>query len=144
MPRVALLNMVIGFTVLFFAAAAGSVIGFNITDAYLFNRDYLDTWQLLMQRSAHGHTNLFGMLHIILGLTMPYAGWSPRIRAMQTAGLASGVIAMGPVMALRSFAGPSDKLDFWTILMGVLLTFALLSIGTQAAGLLNRFVRPAR
>jgi hypothetical protein len=143
MPRLAILNMLIGFAVLTLAAAAGSFVAFDTTEAFLKDKALLDSWQLLLQSSAHGHTNLFGLLHIVFGLTMPYSAWSARVKTLQTAGLAMGTVAMGPVMLIRSFAGPSESLDLLEVVIGLLLSAALVAMLTHAAGLAKKLLQRA-
>ncbi len=144
MPRIALFNMALGFTILFFAAAAGALVAWDITDAWLYNKDHVGSWALMLQKSAHGHTNLFGILHICLGLTMPYATCSPRLRLMQTAGLACGTFAMGPLMVIRSWQGPTEKFDLTGGLTGLFLSFALAAIALQAGALVRRVMSPPK
>lgn len=140
MPRIAVANMALGFLILFFAAAAGALVAWDITDAWLYNKEHVGSWALMLQKSAHGHTNLFGILHICLGLTMPYAACGPKVRLLQTVGLACGSFAMGPLMVIRSWQGPTEKLDLSSAVTGLLLSFALLAIALQAGALVRRLM----
>jgi hypothetical protein len=135
MPRLALVNMLLGFAALFLAAAAGSFIATTMTEGYLRDKAILDEWSLLLQRSAHGHTNLFGMLHVCFGLTMPYSALGARLKKLQTVGLAAGTVAMGPLMLWRAAAGPVEGLDASSAVIGVCLSAALAAIGSHAFGL---------
>lgn len=141
MPRLAILNMLIGFMTLFFAAAAGSFIATSMTDAFLHDKAIIDTWTHLLQRSAHGHTNLFGLIHICFGLTMPYSALTPRIKLFQTVGLSLGTCAMGPLMLWRAAAGPSENVDMSSFVIGSLLSAALVAMGAHAFGLLIKLQR---
>ncbi|RZA13013.1 MAG: hypothetical protein EOP10_30445 [Proteobacteria bacterium] len=141
MPRISLLNMAIGFSVLFLAACAGAFVSFDMTEAFLKDTTQLHNWQATLLASAHGHTNLFAMLHILLGLTFPYSSLSNRIKAWQTGGLFAGVIAMGPLMMIRASYGPSASLEGMGLLIGALLSLALLTLASHAAALWYRFVR---
>ncbi len=143
MPRLGVLNIAIGFTVLFFAACAGAFVSFDLTEAYLRNVDQLHSWQNVLLSSAHGHTNLFGILHVLLGLTLPYSRLEAKWKAMQTAGLFSGVIAMGPLMMIRSASGPSESYEGIGLVIGVFLSAALITLASHAAALLYRFARAA-
>jgi hypothetical protein len=138
MPRLAILNMLIGFAVLTLAASAGAFIALDTTDAFLKDKAILDSWQMILQRSSHGHTNLFGLLHIAFGLTLPYSAWSLGVKKWQTVGLFLGTVAMGPVMIARSFMGPTSTLDGPEILMGVLLSAAFLTLLSHSAGLAKK------
>ena len=74
MSKVGLINFVIGFGVMFFAAASGGFVAFDLTEGFLKDNALLDTWQMTLLQSSHGHTNLFAMIHICLLYTSP----SPR------------------------------------------------------------------
>jgi hypothetical protein len=141
MPRLNILNMAIGFTVLFFAACAGAFVSFDMTEAFLKDASLLHSWRATLEASAHGHTNLFAMLHILLGLTLSYSPLSQRMKALQTAGLFAGVIAMGPLMMIRASYGPSASLEGMGLMIGVLLSLALVTLATHAAALIYRFVK---
>lgn len=143
MPRIAILNILIGFTVLFLAAAAGAFLATTITDGFLYDKVILESWAHLLQRSAHGHTNLFGVLHICLGLTMPYSQLSPKTKMVQTAGLSLGTIAMGPLMLIRAAVGPSSEIDLSGIVIGICLSAALLALAIQIFGLSLKLIRRA-
>lgn len=143
MPRLSIFNMMFGFLVLALAAAAGAFIATDITDGYLRDKALLETWQLLLTKSAHGHTNLFGMIHIALGLTLPYSIFSGRVKTWQTVGLTLGTLAMGPGMIVRAFVGPSDSIDSSGIVIGIMLSCALVAIGSHAAGLGGKLMRRA-
>lgn len=135
MSRVALFNMMLGFTALAIAAAAGAFIATDITDGYLRDKALLETWSLLLTKSSHGHTNLFALTHIAFGLTYPYSAFSPRVKLWQTVGLALGTLAMGPVMLMRAYAGPFAGVDPIAIALGVMLSCALAALASHAAGL---------
>ncbi len=135
MPRLALFNMMFGFAVLTLAAAAGAFIATDITAGYLQDKAILETWTLLLSKSAHGHSNLFGLLHIAFGLTLPYSVFGPRIRLAQTIGLGLGTCAMGPLMIMRAQLGPHDGVDALAAVIGVMLSAALAALAVHAAGL---------
>jgi hypothetical protein len=134
-PRLAVFNMMVGFLVLALAAAAGAFVATDITDGYLRDKALLETWQLLLSKSAHGHTNLFALTHVAFGLTLPYSKFGTRTKTWQTAGLLLGTLAMGPVMVARAYYGPTDGVDPIAILLGVMLSAALAAIASHAAGL---------
>jgi hypothetical protein len=140
--RISQLNFLIGFAVVFLAAAAGAFVAFDTTEAFINDPGELNSsWRMLLQRSSHGHVNLFGVLHICMGLTIPYSALKPKIKLLQTVGLALGTFAMGPLMLIRSFGAPSDKLDVMEALIGACLSCALLALGVHLAGILARYLQ---
>ncbi len=141
MSRLSILNMALGFFVLFFAACAGAFVSFDMTQAFLHDLKQLNTWEMTLLQSSHGHSNLFGILHIVLGLTLPYSPLALRWKQMQTIGLFGGVLAMGPGMIMRALAGPSESFDALGLSIGVGLSMALVSIGTHAAALFYKLMR---
>ena len=141
MARLAILNMFIGFCIVAVAAAGGPFIATILTEGYLRDEKILTDWLLTLQMSAHGHTNLFGMLHIIFGLTLPYSIWSGRTKKWQTVGIAAGAVAMGPVMLVRAWLGPSESMDPTEIAIGALLSLSLLAISSHAVGLGAKYFR---
>lgn len=143
MPRLSIFNMMFGFLVLSLAAAAGAFIATDITDGYLRDKALLETWQLLLSKSSHGHTNLFAMIHIALGLTLPYSLLSPRVKLLQTVGLGLGTLAMGPLMIARAYIGPTDGIDPNAVAIGIMLSCALAAIASHAAGLGAKLMRRA-
>lgn len=140
MPRISILNMLIGFLAIFFAASAGSFIAFDTTEAFLKDPKLLDSWQLLTYRSAHGHTNLFGIIHILFALTLPYSKLSPRSKKIQSIGIAAGTFAMAVLMLVRAKIGPVDGIDVLDIAIGGCLSMALVAIGSHCYGLTHRLI----
>jgi len=141
MPKIAILNMIIGFAVLFVAAAAGAFIANDLTEAFLKDRELLNNWNAVLTRSAHGHTNLFAMLHIIFGLTIPYSELSIKIKKVQTAGLFLGTFAMGPLMVTRSTLPPSEGFDPLASVIGIFLSCSLAMLISHAYGLTCKLLR---
>ncbi len=142
MPRLGILNMAIGFLVLFVAASAGAFVSFDMTQAYLHDLSQLDSWQSKLLQSAHGHSNLFGLLHVALGVTLPYSALPSRWKVLQTVGLALGVLAMGPLLMLRAYGGVSDSFDPLGLTIGLGLSAALCSLASHMAGLFYKLLRP--
>ena len=141
MPRLALFCMMMGFALLAIAGAGGSFIAHEMTGAFLRDKALLDTWRLTLLRSAHGHTNLFGMILVLYGLTMPYARSSLRKRQCETIGLVAGAIAMGPGMMLRAALGPTESLDGGEIFVGTLLTLSLAALVSHSFSLAEQCFR---
>jgi hypothetical protein len=141
MPKIGLINMLIGFCTLFIAASAGAFISFDLTQAFLKDPALLHVWEITLMKSAHGHTNLFGILHITLGLTLPYSPWPEKWKVAQTIGLFAGVIAMGPLMMIRAYLGPTDSFEPVGLFIGACLSLALLAIASHAAGLAFKIMK---
>lgn len=141
MPRIAIGNMFIGFVFIFLSASAGFFLSTEHTRAHVEGGEMLNSWWLQLSSSAHGHTNLFGVLHVILGLTMPYSFKAKWIRIVQTSGLFLGGIAMSFLMFLRAQSAPTLEYDFVGILIGVCLSASLVAIGLQLAGLAIKSLR---
>jgi hypothetical protein len=141
MARLALLNMLIGFVVVAVAAAAGAFIATSLTNGYLKDQQILTSWLLTLQSSAHGHSNLFGLLHIVFGLTLPYSNMTSRMKLLQTIGLGAGTFAMGPLMLTRAWLGPVEGVDLTEVLIGSCLTLALAAIALHAIGLGSKLMR---
>lgn len=139
MQRIAIWNLFFGFLVIFFGAAAGALVANDLTNSFIDSAESLPTlmgkWKLVIQSSAHGHTNLFGLIHIVTGLTMPYVRFEEKIKLGITCGLTLGVVAMGPLMIWRSFLQPIAHYDLNGVLIGICLAAALLATGIQTAGL---------
>jgi len=133
--------MAFGFFVIFLAAAAGAFLATDITQAFLRDKQLLSSWTLMLGKSAHGHANLFGLVHIAFGLTLPYSIWGPRVKVAQTVGLALGTVAMGIVMLIRAYVGPTGGIDLTEAVLGIFLSCALAALFTHAAGLAGKLLR---
>lgn len=142
MSRLAILNMIIGFLAIFVAALGGFFVSFSTTEAYLHNPSDLGSWELTLLGSAHGHTNLFGMLHILFGLTMPYSTQSPAVKNAQTIGFVLGTCAMSGLMVLRSATMPTDQMvDALGALIGVCLMATTVALALHIYGLTLKLYR---
>lgn len=135
MPRLALFNMLTGFLIVAIAAMGGAFIANDIATAFLRDKSLLDTWEHAVTSSAHGHLNLFGILQVLFGLTLPYSIWPSRAKLGQTLGLLAGSLAMGPLMLWRAAQGPRDGVDPSAVTIGLCLSAALCAIITHALGL---------
>jgi hypothetical protein len=141
MPRLSLLNFLVGFVAIFLSAASGAFIAFDTSEAFLKDPGLLDSWQMITQRSAHGHTNLFGILHICLGLTLPYSALPPKFKVIQTIGLGTGTFAMSILMIVRSYVGAAVTIDALDIAIGVCLSASLAALAAHCYGLGLRLAR---
>lgn len=141
MSRLALFNGAFGFMWIALAAMAGSFVAIDMTESFVSDPAALHTWQLTLMRSAHGHSNLFGLLHIGFAATLAWSRLSPRIKLGQTIGLVMGSLAMGPVMVLRSYLAVPIGIDLMGITVGVLLTGSLIAIASHSYALFARLAR---
>lgn len=143
MPRLGLLNMCLGFIVVFFAASAGVFHALDLTTIWLQDPESAarGDWQRMLNASSHGHTNLFGYLQILTGLTMSWSALPVRVKVFQTAALLAGVLAMGPGMMIRASLGPTPSLDLTGIAIGTGLSAALVAVALQALGIGMKLVR---
>lgn len=132
--RLSQINLALGFSILTIAALGGAFIATDIEKAYTHHQEALLSWQMTLLRSAHGHTNLFGILHIVFGLTLPFSSLKDRYKSIQTVFLACGTFAMGILLFAKSYPtiGTSPLLSG---LIGLLLSLACLTLGSHAFSL---------
>lgn len=142
MSRIGLLNILFGFTVILLASSAGFFLATEAEKAFLLDVKSLSSWEYTLFKSAHGHFNLFGILHILLGLTLPYSRWKAKFLLWQFGGLALGTLTMGGLLFLRASLGAvSHWQEGLGIVIGVNLSFALLAIASHCYALLLNFLR---
>ncbi len=139
MARVSLFNIFLGFFLIFLASCYGAFLARDSTYALLQNKELLDSWGYILRKSAHAHTNSFGMLHILLGLTQPYSNLSLATKKKQTWGLLAGTFAMSVLLFVRSYI-PVDRLayDIQGYFIGCCLTLSLLSLASHCFGLFSK------
>ena len=133
--------MIIGFVVIFCSACLGIFIATDISDNFIRHSEDLNSWYNTLRRSAHGHFNLFGIIHILFGLTLPYSIWSFAVKRWQTYFLAFGTLAMGPGLWIRAMVEPSDQIDGVGIILGLFISLALITMISHAAGILGKYNR---
>ena len=141
MPRIALLNIIWGFLVLVIAAFMGVFNSFDLTDAFLKGSEVVPQWEQVVFSSSHGHTGFFGILHILVGLTMPYSTLNLRFKKAQTFGLFAGCIAMGPLMTLRAKWGPESSFSPLGMAIGACLSLAMMALIIHTIGLTDKLRR---
>ena len=142
MPKIAILNMIIGFSAIFVSACGGFFLGTEVADTFIHEPENVGSWFLTLASSAHGHTNLFGYLHILVGLTMPYSFLkSSRLQIFQTACIGSGTFAMSFLMFYRSLGEPESSYSVLGILIGICLSLSLVGIFQQIYGLSAKLLR---
>ncbi len=133
--------MAFGFLIIFISAMAGVFLVSDIELAFMKDKDLLLSWMHILQKTSHGHFNLFGMLHILFGLTLPYARHEKKLTLFLTACLVLGSLAMGPCLLIKSFLANESlmrtSLDY---LVGGFLSLSLIAIGCHTYSLFKRFV----
>ncbi len=134
MSRIALVNMAWGFVLIFVAACGGVFVALSSTESFI-NGPGVPQWQSLLQTASHGHVSLFGVIHVLLGLTMPYTRASKFENRLKTAGVALGSMAMGPLLLIRGALGPTLSTELNGLLIGICLSCALFAIAYHALGL---------
>lgn len=135
MPRLSLLNMAIGFFVVFLSSCLGVINSFELTSAFLNDPKALGSWLMTISNSAHGHTALFGVVQILFGLSLSYSRHRVKIKEVQTLCMSLAPIGMGPLLMIRGQAGPSPSTDFLGIAIGICMVSSTLAILWHAFGL---------
>lgn len=96
----------------------------------------------MLKKSSHAHTNSFGILHTLFGLTQPYSTLSLKTKAWQTCGLLAGSFTMSFLLFTRSLSlldqASYDALG-WVI--GAFLSATLLALASHSFGLLAKFLK---
>lgn len=127
-------NIAFGFFVIGLISCAGAVMSFDVTDAIVRDPQTLLAWKAILQKSAHAHGNLFGMLHILFGMTLQHSLFSHRVRLAQTGGFLLGSLAAGPLMWVRSFSSAPDETMVLTYILSVFFVAALVAIFSHSLG----------
>lgn len=129
----------------FFYVGLSSMMGvfnsFDLTDAFVKDPNLRFGWEATLMNSAHGHSSLFGFLHIFFGLTIPYSPLDGKIKQLQTAGFALGCLGMGPLMIARGILGPAPSFSWLGIAIGACLSGCLVAILSHSFGLLLKFIK---
>ena len=142
MPRLALFNLVVGFSLVFFAACSGAFLALSTTRAFIQDPRELSSWSHTLLVSAHGHTSLFGILHCLFGLSLPYSSLPLRLKKMQSAGLFAGAVAMSLMLIYRAASLPQPGFEIPGAITGTLLSAALVALGSHAVGLAIKLWHP--
>ena len=127
--------MFLGFLWLSIAAMAGPFLATDLTERFINDAASVSAWLPVLARSAHGHLALFGVVQILSGLTFPYSPFSLRLKKVQTAAISCGAVAMGPLMLLRALGGVAPSYDVLGVVIGALLSVAMLGLISHAVGL---------
>ena len=142
MSKIGLAHILMGFWLILLASFGGFFLADYRTESYL-RQAPMETlaWWMVLQKSAHAHTNLFGMLHILTGLTLPYSLAPRRWKWWQFLGLLMGSLAMSVLLVIRSFSVPNPIIDPLGWLIALFLTLACGSIVIHLVGLTRRWQR---
>ncbi|MEI6833159.1 MAG: hypothetical protein WCL28_04135 [bacterium] len=135
MPKISLMNMAWGFTLIFVAACGGVFVALNTTELFI-RGPVQPEWQALLQTASHGHVTLFGVIHVLLGLTIPYTRSSAFENRLKSIGIGLGSLAMGPLLLVRAVIGPTLSTELNGVLIGVCLSCALFAIVYHALGIM--------
>lgn len=141
MPFLKTLNFFLGFLFLFLASSSGFFLAKESSFAILEAKEILTSWAYVLQKSAHAHTNLFGLLHVAFGVSLSSSLLSLRIKIFQTLGFFLGGLAMSLLLFLRSYLLYSEAFSaFLSTLSALFLSCSLLAMGTHLFGLLKKMV----
>lgn len=142
MPRLSLANFLIGFVAITLAFSGGFFIVTDAEKAFLHDPALMTSWQYTLLKSAHGHLNLFGYLHILFGLTLPYTGLSQRVKLWQTLGFLLGTLSMGVLLFLRAYNMPVlEAVDWLGGAIGGFLSLSLAALLVHCYGLGSKLMR---
>lgn len=143
MSRVAILNMVLGFWWIFLASCGGFFLAQYRQQVYISGGDPIQLleWWMVLQKSAHAHTNLFGMIHILVGLTMPYSLISKVLKICLTGGLAIGSFTMSILVFVHAHLLPETIYSWVSVMIGVGLSLWLVSVAIHVSGLMIKWQR---
>ena len=142
MSKVSLVNILVGFIVIVLASIGGLFLGLETKSSLAQDSIQLLKWKMVMYKSSHAHTNLFGMLHILMGLTMPYSYWNGKIKRWQTWALLSGTLSMGVLMIFRARIDMNSRgEEFLGFVMGLGLFFSLIGLTLHCLGLTYKLIR---
>ncbi len=142
MSRIALGNILFGFVIIIFCSLGGFFLATDAEKYFQIDKTLLVTWQYTLFKSAHGHCNLFGILHILMGLTLPYSHLKSHYHIAQSFGLALGTLTMGVLMVIRGLHGiPSSAYDSMGITIGTFLSLAVGALMLHSFGIAKKLVR---
>ena len=138
MSRISLINITLGFFLLVITGFMGVFSSFTLTEAFLKGRDVVPHWEEVLFAAAHGHLGLFAILHIVLGLTFPYARSSFFVKKLQSLGVFMGCVAMGPLLVLRGILGPADSFSPLGLVIGGFMSLSMAALLSHGVCLLSK------
>ena len=112
--RKELIGIAWGFGLIFLS----SCLGFFVRQQVLIDPN--PSWHLMLLRSAHGHGSLFGMVHILHSLTVPYSSCSEQAKEWQFGGLLMGSLGMSLLLVVESFLDAEPSIN--KVLIGTALS----------------------
>ena len=128
-------NLIFGFLALMVAEMVGPFLSFSLRSHYLAHSEILQSWAHAVTRSSHAHLAMFGIIQILVGLTLPYSNWPSRLKVWQTVFLTAGIMGMGPMMFYHSFHQPDGNFSWSEVFLGILLSLHLVAIIMHIFGL---------
>ena len=140
--KLGVINIIIGFLLIFIASSGGFFIAKWQKDIIINQNpmELLDWWGLLA-KSSHGHTNLFGMFHILFGLTLNLSAHHHHLKVFQSIAILFGSIAMSLLLFIRAYHTPSSISDPLAITIGSCLSFFLLAILLHILGVVFKLTK---
>jgi hypothetical protein len=134
-----LINISLGFFFLFASASGGFFLAL-LTQLGLDNDTQLLSSKLyIMQKSAHSHTNLFALIHIVFALTLNDSKLSDKIKKYQSYSLVAGTLSMSLMMLLRSFFSKEIIVIKYT--SAIFLCAYLLALLSHCYGVVRKLLR---
>ncbi len=141
MPFLRVLNFFLGFSFLFIASSSGFFLAKESSYALLEAKEHLSSWVYVLQKSAHAHTNLFGLLHVAFGVSLTSSSLSFRFKFFQTLGFFSGSLAMSVLLFTRSYLSSHSSLSsLLSMVSAFFLACSLLALATHTFGLLKKLI----
>ena len=65
MPKISIINFIIGFLTIIFASFYGIYIAYYTNTYFAYDPSQLHGFEYVTMKSSHGHSNLFGTLHTL-------------------------------------------------------------------------------
>ena len=141
MSKVSLINILTGWIGMVMSAFAGVFLATDISTEFINHSEMSETWNQVILQSAHGHFNMFSMIHILFGLTLAYSPLSDRVKVVQTIFLSGGLIGMGPLMYIRSNIKPTPELGLVEASIGIALSMALLAMCLHSYAIATKLLK---
>lgn len=141
MSRLSLFNILFGFTIILFASCWGAFLSREASYALVENKELLNRWFFVIQKSAHSHSNQFAQIQILFGLTLSFSQIDPKYKLLQTIALVLGTFSMSILMFFKSLQAPSHSIDSLQIIMAMTLGLWLLGIASHCFGLAQKLFK---
>jgi rhodanese-related sulfurtransferase len=131
-PKYVRANLGFGFGILFLSGCFGAFLATDLDRAFLVQEgsSQLTSWAFTLAKSSHGHLSLFGLIHILLGLSLPFVPrTSEKSQKWLTSAIGAGSFSMGVLLFIKSWMTPHTP---WANLLGLALG---LGLGASLLGL---------